>query len=121
LADVDCIGVGQRVHREAVRQQDRLGTAKSFNGRFERRRSNNECRLGPEWNDQAKKLNKDDWVNMQGRISNKPARLGSEFKGDHEVLVTRGHLRLETALKNLKRTVEHIVSRMSSLETKRPK
>jgi hypothetical protein len=29
-----------------------------------------ECRLGPEWNDQAKKLNKDDWVNMQGRISN---------------------------------------------------
>jgi hypothetical protein len=80
-----------------------------------------ECRLGPEWNDQAKKLNKDDWVNMQGRISNKPARLGSEFKGDHEVLVTRGHLRLETALKNLKRTVEHIVSRMSSLETKRPK
>src|SRR5437016_5100038 len=29
-----------------------------------------ECRLGPEWNDQAKKLNKDDCVNMQGRISN---------------------------------------------------
>jgi hypothetical protein len=68
LADVDCIGVGQRVHREAVRQQDRLGTAKSFNGRFERTAI--ECRLGPEWNDQAKKLNKDDWVNMQGRISN---------------------------------------------------
>jgi len=28
-----------------------------------------ECRLGPEWNDQAVRLNKDEWVNVQGRIA----------------------------------------------------